>query len=235
MTAIGKYPGCVLVSGCQRSGTTMLTRVIAGACGFGRFAFTHDDELDAALILAGLIDLPSDTRYCFQTTYLNEAFGEYGTLLDSQKIIWVLRNPHSVVYSMVYHWRRFALNELYSSAVAKSQEITSLGPFPWPIGPSMIERACIAYAWKTRQIHTIRNLVPTGQLLVTDYQELVDQPAIALGRIFDFIGEPLRPEYSKNISRGSLNKADRLSRRERALIDEIALPAYDECRALISD
>src|SRR5690349_15327847 len=46
---LARYPDCVLVAGCQRSGTTMLTRIIARSVDFTSFALTHDDELDAAL------------------------------------------------------------------------------------------------------------------------------------------------------------------------------------------
>ena len=76
-SGLSRYGNCVLVAGCQRSGTTMLTRVIAGSRGFQRFRLTHDDELDAALILAGYVNVPGDRRYCFQTTYLNERYSEY--------------------------------------------------------------------------------------------------------------------------------------------------------------
>ena len=88
----------------------MLTRLIAGAPGFTRLALTADDELDAALALAGLIDLPVGSRYCFQTTYLNECYADYRMLGPGQRLIWVLRNPYSVVYSMLYNWGRFALD-----------------------------------------------------------------------------------------------------------------------------
>jgi hypothetical protein len=212
----------------------MLTRIIAGARGFARFRFTHDDELDAALILCDRLSVPAESRYCFQTTYLNEAVAEYEKLGDRQKIIWVLRNPYSVVYSMVYHWKRFALNELYDCAVASSPNGRHrLRHLPWPIGRRRIERACMAYAWKTRQIRTLRNLVPDSRLLVVDYQNLVQQPAETLGRIFEFIEEPFRAEYAHSVSKESLAKADSLSARERDRVEEIALPAYEECRNLI--
>ena len=60
-------------------------------------ALTTDDELDAALALAGLVDLPLERRYCFQTTYLNERYEDYRTLDAGQRLIWVLRNHYSVV------------------------------------------------------------------------------------------------------------------------------------------
>ena len=50
---LSHYPQSVLVAGCQRSGTTMLTRLIAASPGFSRLALTRDDELDAALKSGG--------------------------------------------------------------------------------------------------------------------------------------------------------------------------------------
>jgi Holliday junction resolvasome RuvABC ATP-dependent DNA helicase subunit len=35
------------------------------------FSSGEDDELDAALILAGFVEHTPRGRYCFQTTYLN--------------------------------------------------------------------------------------------------------------------------------------------------------------------
>lgn len=226
-----RYANCVLVAGCQRSGTTMLTRVIAGARGFRRFALTPDDELDAALILCGEVTLPADARYCFQTTYLNERFGEYRLLQPGQRLIWVLRNPYSVVYSMLYNWRRFALVELYEACApgARSTDHGWRRRLPWPLGPSLAEKACAAYAGKTAQIRAIRELLAPGQLLVIDYDRLVRAPGEWLPRIFDFIGEPYDPAYARGIRADSLGKAQRMSRRLAALVERVATPVYRDC------
>jgi len=225
-----RYPRCVLVAGCQRSGTTMLTRVLAGAPGFARLKLTRDDELDAALALAGFIDLPDDRRYCFQTTFLNECFPDYRTLGPGQRLIWVLRNPYSVVYSMLYNWRRFGLNQLYATCGVDS---TAWRPrLPWPLGPSRLEKACLAYRGKIGQILSIRHLVPATQLLVVDYDMLIASPGDWLPRIFGFAEADYDAAYARLIQRDSANKADRLSSAARRRIEQIALPTYRECSAL---
>ena len=66
------YSDSVLVAGCQRSGTTVITRLIRRVIGMPDFEFTKDDELDAALVLAGVLPSSYTGRHCFQTTYLNE-------------------------------------------------------------------------------------------------------------------------------------------------------------------
>jgi hypothetical protein len=237
LTNLAAYPRSVFVAGCQRSGTTMLTRLIAGGTGFARLGLTIDDELDAALALAGLIELPAGRRYCFQTTYLNECFTEYANLRPDQRLIWVLRNPYSVVYSMLYNWRRWALNELYAGCGIPASATGRLRRAwaPWPLGPSRLDKACYAYAGKVAQILSIRQLLPPEQLLVVDYDTLVASPREWLPRIFAFVDAPYDPSFALKIRPEHARKADRLSRRARERIDAIAAPVYRECLALVAD
>ena len=74
---LGDYPEPVLVTGCQRSGTTLLSQILRHSEGFVNFQTRKDDELDAALILCGREKFYGDGRYCFQTTYVNECYHEY--------------------------------------------------------------------------------------------------------------------------------------------------------------
>ena len=214
----------------------MLTRVIAGSVGFQRFSLTHDDELDAALILAGYVDVPSDRRYCFQTTYLNERYRDYTSLNASQRFLWVLRNPYSVVYSMVNNWRRFGLNELYDSSRAERPESPSVRGVRAILGlrPPAIERASIAYATKTAQILTIKRLVDPRQLMVLDYDELTIQPGLWLPKVFRFIGAPYEDAYAEGVRDTSVGKANQLTNRQRKLIGAVAGPTYDCCRQLLT-
>jgi hypothetical protein len=230
--ALATYPDAALVAGCQRSGTTMLTRIIARARGFRSLQLTHDDELDAALALCGYIDLPRDTRYCFQTTYLNGRFPEYRTLAPRQRLIWVLRNPHSVVFSMVYNWRRWALQELFEASRADAaQRVPGIDNEPgWrPFGLSRARKATVAYVGKSAQLFEIRKLLPPEQLMVVEYDDVVQAPAEWLPRIFAFIDEPYDPAYASMIKVASVNKKDRMPDRLRREIDELAMPTYQEC------
>lgn len=233
---LGRYPDAVLVAGCQRSGTTMLTRIIAQSAGFRALRLTRDDELDAGLALCGAVDLPANARYCFQTTYLNERYPEYRMLGPGHRLIWVLRNPYSVVYSMVYNWRRFGRNELYESCglTLAENERQRRVRWPWPIGPSRLERACFSYAAKTAQIKVIRTLVPAQQLLIIDYDELVTEPGKWLPLVFDFVGEPYKDAYASRVRADSIGKANRLSSRERAMIARVAEPVHRECLSLVT-
>ena len=113
-----KFDNSILVAGCQRSGTTALSRVITTSNGMVNYWFGKDDELDAALILSGNVHHVPRGRYCFQTTYLNECYIEYFDHLQKHRLIWIIRNPFSVIYSMMYNWGSFAFNELFDACGA---------------------------------------------------------------------------------------------------------------------
>ncbi len=232
LKSLPRYPDCVMVAGCQRSGTTMLTRLIAGSANFWRLNLTRDDELDAGLVLSGNVDLPErGGRYCFQTTYLNSSYPEYRTIGPRQRLIWVLRNPSSVVYSMVFNWRRWGLNELYADCgvtlarTARQRRVR----IPWPLGPSRAEKACMSYAAKTSQLLEIREFVPAEQLLIVDYDDLVLHPDLWLTRVFEFIGERFDPGSVGAVRSDSVAKARKLSKGIRRQVDKYSVPAYENC------
>jgi hypothetical protein len=97
---LDSFSDTILVAGCQRSGTTALSRLITESEGMTNFWFGQDDELDAALILAGRVQCENQGRHCFQTTYIDDNYHEYFDH-KNYKMIWVIRNPYSVVYSML--------------------------------------------------------------------------------------------------------------------------------------
>lgn len=239
MPALPQFGNAVLVAGCQRSGTTALTRLIAGSAGFRGFAFTKDDELDAALVLAGLVELPRGYRYCFQSTYINENFAEYATISADQRLIWILREPCSVIHSMVYNWSRFALNELYvtcGETPEKREARHRASRYPWPLGESRLLRAASAYAGKAVQIEHILQLVDRNQILVLDYADLVASPSTVLARVFAFIDEPYASSYASKISRSkAADASSRRSRKVRSVASARPQMVYERLRGLLSE
>ena len=114
LNRLTRYRDAILVAGCQRSGTTMLSSIILKSHGIVDYTVENvDDELMGALILCGIVEHCQAGRYCFQTTYLDECYKEYFEEKYDFKLIWIIRNPYSVVYSMVYNWSRRALNDLF--------------------------------------------------------------------------------------------------------------------------
>jgi hypothetical protein len=232
--ALPLFPDAILVTGCQRSGTTIMTRVIAGSQGMGRFEFTPDDELDAALILSGRITGLPAARYCFQTTYMYDSHQEYLDGLTRQKMVWVIRNPFSVVFSMLYNWRRFALDELFIAC--GTRYLTE--PYRYRlelfgvIGVPPIRRACLAYRAKMDELFWLRDRLARDALIVVDYDDVVAAPDSVLAELYDRLDVAYLPEYGRKLNAGSRAKADRLRESERALIQSICMPVYERARQL---
>ncbi|MFH1767049.1 MAG: sulfotransferase [Patescibacteria group bacterium] len=234
---LDEFPQSILVTGCQRSGTTMLSRIITQSEGMTNYWFGKDDELDAALILAGYVEHTPKGRYCFQTTYLNECYCEYFEHFNGHKIIWILRNPFSVIYSMLYNWRRRALNDLFKGCGARYLEGFARWKYEhlgfW--GVSRLLRACLAYNGKTCQVFELRQRLRKSQLLVIEYDSLVKQKLRVLPKVYEFIELPYKEEYAGKISAKSLEKSRQLSHRARAMITELCKPVYEKAKTLLSD
>jgi hypothetical protein len=221
------FNDAILVAGCQRSGTTALSRLITESDGMVKFQVGSDDELDAALILAGRASWQPSGRYCFQTTYLNNSYSEYFEH-SNYKLIWVLRNPASVIYSMLYNWKRAALNRLFrhcgSSLLDESEKwrYQHLGAFT--ISP--LRRACLSYNVKVSQLFKLRERLGNDRLLIMDYDKVISGKDIILPKVYEFIDLPYRKEYAARIHSGSVNKAKKFYSRHRELLDNLCQPIY---------
>lgn len=235
LRCLGDYPDAVLVAGCQRSGTTMLARLITASEGMVDYYFGVDDEHDAALLLSGHRKKSIEGRYCFQTTYLNECYKEYAETESSYRLIWVVRNPYSVVNSFLYNWSRFALNELFEACGAGILDESAAWRFArfGRYGLSRLERGCYAYAGKTAQIAVVRKMLPREKLLIVDYDRLVRNKHQLLPKIYEFIDLPYRQAYAERINSASLDKMSRLTARERRVIERVCVPVYDEVSGLV--
>lgn len=236
LTELHRFPGAILVTGCQRSGGTMLSRLLTGADGMTRFWFGRDEELDAAQILAGVVDYRGTGRHCFQTTYLNERWREYLAQPAPFQMVWTLRNPQSVVYSMVCNWKRFALDELFLACGYAEMEADDRVRFLrwglWGIPP--LRRAAYAYRGKVAQLHALRAQLPTGSLTVLEYDRLVREKERWLPALFDRLELPYAARHADAVSDRSLGKREALSSTERAEVDRLCGPAYEAAAAYVN-
>jgi hypothetical protein len=234
---LDEFPNSILVTGCQRSGTTMLARVVSNGSSITNYGITKDDELAAALILSGYVSYDAQGRHCFQTTYLNENLPEYFQLSGQHRIVWVIRSPMSVVYSMVYNWKRFALNELFL-AVGKDQLTPAIANRFHKYGllsVSPIQRACYAYNGKVKQLDTLLERWPNSRLFVVDYDQLVTETGSVLPRIFDFLDLPYSPETEKSVLKTSLTKAEKMPHRHTKAVESICSPVYQNARRYLTE
>ncbi len=226
---LDEVPNSILVAGCQRSGTTMLTRIINSTDGMTDFWVGKDDELDAALILSGRVAHEFKGRYCFQTTYLNECYFEYFQYKNKMKLIWVLRNPFSVVYSLLHNWKNFALNELFRACGEDLLDKKKRKQYD-RFGILMVKRlvrACLAYNGKIAQIIEIKKKLPADQVMVIEYDELVRKNETILPAIYEFAGLAYNCQYGKQISNKSLRKSKMLKKTEYQMINTLCQPVYE--------
>jgi len=236
LTKLDNYPDSILVTGCQRSGTTMIAKLISQSDGMANYRFGRDDELDAALILSGFVPHNQRGRYCFQTTYLNECVHEYFDHVNGHKIIWVLRNPFSVVYSMLNNWKNFALNELFESCSIHLLNEKEKRFYYW-VGVSGIrrlKRACLAYNGKVSQLFDLASVLKRETIMVVEYNSVVNKKDDILPLIYKFVDMPYKPKYAEMIHTRSLKKSNLISKKEYALIEKICLPIYYEAKKLTS-
>lgn len=235
LSELDVFQDAILIAGCQRSGTTALSRVITGSNGMVNFQFGKDDELDAALILSGWIPHQPQGRYCFQTTYLNNSYPEYFEH-SNYKLIWVLRNPASVIYSMLYNWKRPALNRLFrhcGSVLLEEREkwrYDHLGAFAIP----SLRRACLSYNAKVSQVFTLRARLGGDRIFIVDYEKLTKDKAAVLPAIYSFVGLPYRNDYAARLHSGSLNKAKVFYERHRDVLDGTCMPIYARAGTLVT-
>lgn len=231
-----QFPDAILVGGCQRSGTTMLSEIIMQSNKVVDLTAV-DKELNAALILSGNTPPPTnDGRYCFQTTYLNENYEEYWKYGSDQKLIWIIRKPLSVIYSLTRFSEKFCLDELFLScgyALMEDNYQQRFNAFGlWAI--SRIRRACYSYNAKAAQAMAIMDQLGGERMLVIDYDELVNDKTTVLATVFDFIGLPFQDEYGDLIHKKSLKKSNKLSEQQQILVNSLCMPSYQRVRELIA-
>lgn len=232
---LDKFPNSVLVAGCQRSGTTMLSRIITESDGMVNYRFGTDDELDAALILSGYVDHQPHGRYCFQTTYVDQCYHEYFEHKGEFKIIWVLRNPFSVVYSLLYNWAPTALESTVRHCGAHL--LTGMDKWLYKLFGvatiTRVKRACLLYNAKNSQLFELVPTLGPEKIMVVDYDDLVTRKHVILPQVFRFIDLDYRTDYADKIHSNSLDKALRLSDKETAMVKTLSIPIYLRARQTV--
>lgn len=225
---LDEFPHAVLVTGCQRSGTTMMARIITQSEGMTNYWFGQDDELDAALILAGEVEHLPAGRYCFQTTYMDECYREYFEHTGPFKIIWVLRNPYSVVYSLMYNWAPRSLDGTFAKLATNQLNGLEKWLYRW-LGMrsvSRVRRASYIYTAKTNQLFELFQAWGRERIFIVDYDELVLHKETIMPQIYRFIDLHYDNSYCQQIHSKSVDKKSKLTRYERSTIKMITESVY---------
>src|SRR5262245_23505399 len=135
------YPNALLVSGCDWSAATAITRLFKRLNTFAASSWGHDDELDGALLLAGLQEGSTAGRHCFQTSYVREHYGEYFAH-DRFRLVWIVREPRAAVCSLLGDGQR---------ALPRRTSLGLTGKSAGGQGISRLEKACATYVASIRQ------------------------------------------------------------------------------------
>ena len=235
LAALDGFRSPILVGGCQRSGTTMVARFLAATPGVDNPWRTDDSELEAANVLSGAAALPQENRYCFQTTYLNDRYLEYFEH-GHFRMVWVIRNPHSVVYSMVYNWKLAALNRLFDACGVNTIQPELRGKYQWLSACRFdrVYKACVSYNAKLAQMHELGEKLGKKRLWVIDYDDFVADPKRHGEGILKFLDLNNEEGLYDSIHSRSKNKSDSLARADKDRIDTICAAHYLEARTRLS-
>ncbi len=235
MQASHSFQQPVFVSGCQRSGTTLVTNLITASPAIARSHYGKDDELAGAYVLAGRHEPEQVGRYCFQTTYLNQCYTEYQSLRSDFHLLWVLRRPESVIYSMVYNWARFPLNELFLSCGLQylqdddRERFRRRGIF----GLSPLRRACYAYIGKCGQFLDLSRHLEGRRLISIDYDDLIIDTHTVLSSLYRRLDiEGPAPSAYKQLKSDTLMKSSVLTPAEYSDIQSLCADIYRKCTNL---
>jgi hypothetical protein len=217
LAALDEYPDALLISGCDWSAVTAITSLFKRLPRFADAAWGHDDELDGALLLAGLREPAAAGRACFQTTYVRERYREYFAH-ERYKLVWIVREPRAAVRSLLSSRERALLPRTALGLTGKSGT-----------GASRLEKACAEYLASIRQTLELKERLGE-RVAVVDYDELAADrnrllPALCRFASVGCNASLLRHLHGKSVRKGVLASW------EAAIVDELALPAYRRARS----
>lgn len=218
LARLDDFPNALLISGCDWSAATAITRLLRRLPCFAETSWGHDDELDGALLLADGARRPVRGRHCFQTTYLRDRYREYFEH-ERFKLVWIVREPRAAVRSLLLCRDRTLPPR------------TALGlPGKSPAGQyaSRLEKACAAYVASIRQTRELKERLGR-RIAVVDYDELVAHrnrllPALCRFAAVECDAAVLNHLHGKSVRQGTLPPW------KAAIIDELAGFAYWRAR-----
>ena len=208
----------LLIAGCDWAATTAITRLFKRLPCFADASWSHDDELDGALLLAGLRHRRSDGRHCFQTSYLGESYREYFQHAG-YRLIWLVREPRAAVCSLLYS-RQKTLPRRTALGLSSKSEAGHAA--------SRLERACAAYLSSIRQMLDLKARLGE-RMVVVDYDELAADRTRLLPELCEFASVGCEAQLLRHLHGKSVRKGV-LASWEASIIDELALPGYRHAR-----
>lgn len=218
LNRLDDYPDALLIAGCDWSATTAVTRLFKRLACFNDSSWGHDDELDGALLLAGLRQVPTGGRHCFQTSYVRERYYEYFAH-DDFRLIWIVREPHAAVSSLLGS-RQKALPRRTALGLAGRSSGGQLA--------SRLDKACALYVASIHQTLELKERLGS-RVAIVDYDELANHRERLLPSLCKFAKVGCDAHLLRHLHGKSVRKGE-LAPWEAAIVDELALPAYRPAR-----
>ena len=201
------------------SAVTAITYLFKRLPEFADSAWNHNDELDDALLLAGLRADHTSERQCFQTTYVGERYREY-LAHENFKLVWIVREPRAAVRALLADRERDRARMPRTPDAVADQAGQG--------GASRLENACARYIMNVRQGIELKERLGE-RVAVLDYDELSANrdrllPALCRFAAVDYDAGLLRFLHGRNARRGALASF------EAAIVDRRAMQVYRRAR-----
>lgn len=214
----------IFIVGCQRSGTTMLVRLLT-ACPQMRVygeeskeAFSKGVRIRPEAVIRSLVHDSPEPIVIFKPLNDTQHVDDLLNIQPNAKAIWMYRHFHDVVNSMVEKWGdvqieavRQIANGIYSGPGAEalgecvSPENLVLARKLNKNGLSPVDAA--AFIWYLRNIiYYDLNLDADPAVLLCKYEDAVTDPERYIRRLFDFIGGAFSSGYVAKVSSASIDK-----------------------------
>jgi hypothetical protein len=222
LAGLDDFSDTLLIAGCDWSATTAITRLFKRLPCFVDASWSHDDELDGALLLAGLRHRRSDGRHCFQTSYLREGYFEYFEH-DGYRLVWIVREPRAAVRSFLCN-REKTLPRRTALGLSSKSEAGHAA--------SRLERACAAYLSSIRQMLDLKARLGK-RMAVVDYDDLAADRARLLPALCQFASVDCEARLLRHLHGKSVRKGV-LASWEARIVDQLALPAYRRARVSLA-
>jgi hypothetical protein len=221
-TKSSKVP--VFVVGCQRSGTTMLLRVLNGSSAVAVFpetnrrAYSEEVRLRTDNQLRYLIHRSEAFLVVFKPLNETQRTDRLLATHSNSKSIWMYRDYADVTNSMVSLWG--------DAQIAHVEQIAA-GRFSGPGAAALGERLRSKHqesirAWSRTELSEfdaaaavwyLRNsfffdlaLDERSDVLLVNYEDAVRNPNRVFPRVFDYLGLESSPDYYRGVSAASIGK-----------------------------
>jgi hypothetical protein len=218
LAKLDDFSDALLISGCDWSATTAVTRMFKRLPCFADSSWSHDDELDGALLLGGLRARLSDGRHCFQTSYVRESYPEYFKH-DDYRLVWIVREPRAAVRSLLCDRQRTLPRRTMLGLASKSEAGQAA---------SRLEKACATYVASMRQTVELKTRL-RERMAVVDYDELAADRARILPALCRFAAVGCEARLLHHLHGKSVRKTA-LADWEARVVDELAEPSYRRAR-----